>query len=231
MKKIGLIGGLGPEATLLYYKGILNSFSASFSESGYPEMIIESLDLKGFTDYAKAGEWDAITNQLISTCGRLQAAGADFGAICSNTPHRVFNRLQKNTSLPLISIVETAAEAAADRGLKRLGLLGTGFTMAGTFYQEVFGKHHIDIVMPGTEEKNYIHEKIFTEIEFGIIKEETKQRFLDIIRRMTAEQAIEGILLACTELPLIVTPSDLRIAYLDTTALHIRAIVRETRTG
>jgi aspartate racemase len=230
MKKIGIVGGLGPESTLDYYRGIIDAFKPTYETLGFPEIAVESVDLRSFTEQAQGGEWDRIAAMLIDRFEILRRGGADFGAIASNTPHRVFDQVQKGTTLPLLSIVEATRDHALQLGAAKLCLLGTGFTMRSDFFQGTFRKAGIEVVVPNQEEIEYIQDKIFSEIEFGIIKEDTRAGFLRILRRIETEQQIEGVILGCTELPMLLKPEDFSLHYIDTTAIHIAAIVDRCKT-
>jgi aspartate racemase len=230
MKKIGIVGGLGPESTLDYYRGIIDAFKPTYETLGFPEIAVESVDLRSFTEQAQGGEWDRIAAMLIDRFEILRRGGADFGAIASNTPHRVFDQVQKGTTLPLISIVEATRDHALQLGAAKLCLLGTGFTMRSDFFQRTFRKADIEVVVPNQEEIEYIQDKIFSEIEFGIIKEDTKAGFLRILWRIETEQQIKGVILGCTELPMLLKPGDFSLHYIDTTAIHIAAIVERCKT-
>ncbi len=229
MKKIGIIGGLGPESTLDYYRGIIDAFKPDYEQTGYPEMCIESVDLKAFIRYANKNEWDKVISSLAEKSEQLKKTGCDFGVIASNTPHRVFNEIATKTSLPLISIVETTCEYAKNIGMKKLCLMGTRFTMSSDFYQNVFDKKDIELIIPNDEEQDYIQEKLFSEIEFGIIKDKTRQGLIDIYNRILKKNQIEGLILGCTELPLILKPEHVDGAYIDPVALHIEKIVEYCR--
>lgn len=230
MKKIGIIGGLGPESTIDYYRGIIDAFKPTYQSLGFPEIAVESVDLRRFTEQAEGGGWDRIAAMLIDRFEILRRAGAEFGAIASNTPHKVFPQVQQGTALPLLSIVEAACQHVLRLGAARLCLLGTGFTMKSDFYQRTFQAAGMEVVVPNLEEIRYIQEKIFSEIEFGIIKSETKTGFLEIIKRMEAERRIQGVILGCTELPMLLKPEDFSLHYIDTTAIHIAAIVDRCTT-
>ena len=184
MKKIGIVGGLGPESTIDYYRGIIDAFKSTYQTHGFPEIAVESVDLRWFTEQAEGGGWDTIAAMLIDRCETLRRSGAEFGAIASNTPHRVFSQVQQGTALPLLSIVEATCEHVLRLGAAKLCLLGTGFTMKSDFFQRIFQRAGLEVAVPNPEEIEYIQEKIFSEIEFGIIKSETKTGFLEIIKRM-----------------------------------------------
>ena len=225
MKKIGIIGGLGPESTLDYYKGIIDAFKPDYEANGYPEICIVSVDLRTFIKYAEKGQWDDVIIKISEKLVNLERCGCDFGIIASNTPHRVFNEIAVKTSLPLISIVETTCAYAAKLGLKKLCLMGTRFTMSSDFYQKVFKKEGIELIVPNEAEQNYIQEKLFSEIEFGIIKDETRVKLISIYNRILEDDKVEGLILGCTELPIILKPEHITGNYIDPMALHIEKIV------
>ena len=229
MKKIGLVGGLGPESTLDYYQGIINAFKSSYEQTGYPEICIESVDLKSFMDLIKSNNWDGIVDVISRRFEALRNSGAHIGAIVSNTPHKVFEQIQQQTKLPLISIIESACDFAVQSNLKSLCLLGTEVTMAGSFYQKVFDRKSITLVVPNQNEQALIQQKLFSEIEFGIITPETRKQFIGIIERIQRDNPLDGLILGCTELPLVIKPEDTTLAYLDTTAIHVSKIVEQSK--
>ena len=225
MKKIALVGGLGPEGTLEYYRGVISGFKADYNELGYPEIVIESLNLKVILSLADAGNWGKISQIIALKFEDLRLAGAEFGAIASNSPHKVFESIQAATSLPLISIVTTTCDAVRERGLSKVGLLGTEFTMQSDFYFEEFAKADIELVVPELREQKYIHERLFSEIEHGLVKPETKQGFIKIVERAVRDNGIQGIISACTEFPLVIDSTDFSIDFFDTAAIHVASIV------
>lgn len=225
MKKIGIIGGLGPESTVDYYKGIIHAFHPTYDQTGYPEITIESCNLKELLSYSSSNRWDKIAQILAGKVKLLIQAGCDFGAIASNTPHKVFHEIQLQSDLPLLSIVDATCRHAIDQNLKRLCLLGTGFTMRSDFYQKTFSKNGIELFVPDPDEIDYLHDKIFAELEFGVVKPDTKKKFISILKRVTEHNKCDGAIMGCTELPLIIEAQDINGAYLDTTDIHIRAIV------
>jgi len=229
MKKIGIVGGLGPESTVDYYRGIIEAFKPTYEQLGYPEIGIESVDLRSFTVDAQEGAWDKIASMISIRFEILRRGGAELGAIASNTPHKVFDQVQQSTSLPLLSIVDAARDHAVQLGGKTLCLLGTKFTMESDFYQKAFHEAGLHVVVPNPEEIDYIHEKLYSEIEFGVIKRSTKNRFVSIIDRIAADHNIEGVILGCTELPLLLKPEDFSLHYIDTTSIHIAKIVENCR--
>lgn len=225
MRKIGMIGGLGPESTLDYYKLIVEGYRKAVNDGSYPEIIINSMNMKELLDMMDNGEWDNVVACLINGIDALYKAGADFAFISSNTPHIVFERINKKSPIPLISIVEETCKSANKLGMKKIGLIGTKFTMKNNFFEKVFDKSNITIVVPKEEEQEYIHNKLMTEIELGQFLDETRNELLNIVKRMLDEDSIEGVILGCTELPLILTKDEFSIPFLNTTKIHVESII------
>ena len=224
-KKIGMIGGIGPESTVDYYQRLVKLYQQKVDPDGYPELVIDSINMTAMLKRQADGDWDGLARMLLESIQSLSRAGADFAFIASNTPHIVFEVVKRESPIPLVSIVE-AARGEADRlGLKKLGLLGTRFTMRSDFYQAEFRKSGMEIVVPNGEEQQYIHEKLFSEIERGIFREDTRQGLLAIAGRLAREEGIDSVILGCTELPLILTQEKYGIPYLNTTRIHVDRIM------
>jgi aspartate racemase len=226
MKKIGLIGGLGPEATVDYYNRIIDAFKNEKGDLNYPEIIIYSVNMSEFIGLMREKNYDRAADLLVEKIHSLEKAGADFAAITANTPHMLFNRIKEKSSLHLISIVEATMEACRKKGVKRAGLLGTGFTMNSTFYEDVFNLNGLEIVVPDEADKETINHKLFSEIELGIFKDKTREELAGIIEKMVRERQIDSIILGCTELPLILKdPAYSGIPSFNTTQIHVDAII------
>lgn len=232
MKKIGIIGGLGPEATVDYYKEIINAFKSENGDLNYPEIIVYSVNMWEFIEMIKAKKYDDATGYLLERIKNLKNAGADFAAISANTPHLLFDRLNELSPIPLISIVEATCIESIKKGYKHAGLFGTGFTMEASFYSNVFKKQNIDIILPGKEDKELINYKLFSEIELGIFNDDTRKILIDIIEKMVQEQHIDSLILGCTEFPLILKDSFYAgVPMLNTTKIHVDAIVKYCLNG
>lgn len=216
---------MGPESTLLYYREIAMRCNDRFSERRFPELTIEALDMYEAVGYCKAGEFDSLLEYLVAGIRNLEAAGADFAILASNTPHVVFDELQNRANVPLISIVETAYEAVASRGLSTIAWLGTGFTMAHPYFKEAFARRGIEAVSPAGGDLERIDAIIADELEFGIIREESKREIDVVIEKMKADQGIEAAVLGCTELPLMYAGASAPVPLFDTVDLHIGAIM------
>jgi aspartate racemase len=226
MKTVGIIGGIGPESTIDYYRQIIASYRRLKSDGSYPSVIINSIDFNQLRDLMEANELAAVTEYLLAEIRKLADAGANFGVLAANSPHLVFDELHHRSPIPLISIVEAARDAATAMGLKHLGLLGARFTMRGRFYPDVFTRAGITLSVPDPDEQIYIHDKYMSELVNGTILPETRQRFLQIVVRLQASHRIEGLILGGTELPLILRDATHKgIPFLDTTKLHVERIV------
>jgi aspartate racemase len=226
MKTVGMIGGLGPESTLEYYRHIIDIYRERQRDGSYPQFIINSVDLKKEIDFITANDLAGMANYLLEEIGKLARAGADFGLVAANTPHIVFDDIAPKSPIPLISIVEATCAAAKSREMRRIALFGTRFTMQGTFYSKVFSREGIDLVVPDTNDQDYIHDKYMNELVPGIFLPETRAGLLEIVDRLKAKIDIDGVILAGTELPLILRdPMHNGIPLLDTMKIHTQAAV------
>jgi len=226
MKKIGIIGGTGPESTVDYYNEIINAFKDGSGDMNYPEIIIYSINLGKMIGLMRAGQFDEVTGYLVEKIECLEKAGAEFAVLSANTPHIFFDQISEKSTLPLISIVEATCAETIRKGLKRPGLIGTDFTMKASFYPDMFKKKGIEVIMPEAEDQELISMKLFTEIELGIFKDETRQLLIRIIEKMVREQKIDSLILGCTEFPLILTEAEYAgIPMLNTTRIHVDEIV------
>lgn len=226
MKKIGIIGGIGPESTVDYYRLIINAFHDRQVESGYPEIIIYSANLSDLMKLLEAGDRDRLADWLLDKVISLHRAGAEFAVIGSNTPHIVFDRVRARSPIPMLSIIEETRVHARARGFTRLGLMGTRFTMESDLYIKPFGDAGMEVVVPGKEDRDRIHHLLFSEIELGIIKESTRDELLAVVKNMIDAHSIDALILGCTELPLILNKDEFGIPFLNTTAIHAESIMK-----
>ena len=226
MKTVGIIGGIGPESTVEYYRMIVSSFLQREKNGNYPQVIINSINMKRMLELIGKNELGNVTDFLLLEIEKLNKAGADFALLASNTPHIVFKQLKSLAPLPLISIVNAARDRAVKEGYKQVGLFGTGFTMQGGFYNDIFAESKIKVFIPDKDDRAYIHDKYMGELVKGIIKESTKQELLNISKRLKESTGVEAIILGGTELPLILKETDnIGIPFLDTTRIHVEKVV------
>jgi len=226
MKTIGIIGGLGPESTVDYYKEIIAAFNARYDEMTYPEIIIYSVNIDEFMKFVETENWPGLSEWLLEKISSIHQAGAQFAVIASNTPHIVFDEIKSKSPIPLLSIVEETCNKAQEMDLKNVGLMGTKLTMAADFYKKPFVSKGMSVVVPSEEEQQLIHHKLFSEIELGIFKDSTREKLLAIAKRMVDEEGVDALILGCTELPLILTESKYGIPFLNTTAIHCESIIK-----
>ncbi len=228
MTTVGMVGGLGPESTIDYYRRTLEGWQQE-DPSSTPSIVIDSVDAQ--TALRLAGsDRSGFTEYLMASIRRLAGAGVDFAVLTANTAHMVFDDLASRSPVPLLSIVETCAHEARERGLTRLSLLGTRFTMEGTFYPEVCGRYGVTVVTPGDADRAWIHERYVGELLKGDFRDDTRNAFISLVGRIRDASGVQGVILGGTELPLLLPESRIAgIPVLDTTALHVAAIVRRLR--
>jgi len=228
MRTCGMIGGLGPESTIDYYRSIIARYRALNPDGGYPHVVINSLDVDKGIALLDAGRLGELADYLAAGVESLVHSGADFGFIAANTPHLVFDEVQRRSPIPLLSIVRATCDYTKALGLKKVGLFGTGFTMRANFYPEEFQRAGIAVVRPSESEREFIHRKYIGELLNNQFLPETRTEILKIAQRMKNEDGIEALVLAGTELPLLLRESGTPgIQFLDTTVIHVEAIVDE----
>lgn len=228
MTTVGIVGGLGPESTIDYYRRILEAWEQD-DPSTAPSIVIDSLDVRHALRLVDSDR-PALTEYLLGSLRRLAAAGVDFAVMTANTPHIVFDELVARSPIPLVSIVEACAEEAKRRGLHCLALLGTRFTMEAPFYPEVCARHGIEVVLPSEADRAWVHKRYIGELLRGEFRDDTRDRFISLVSHLQEARHIDGIILGGTELPLLLsTPTIAGLPALDTTALHVTAIVKRLR--
>lgn len=208
-----------PESTITYYMHIVHRYHELHDNHGYPETIINGVSFQKYEDWMMKEDWDSIEAALLEGLKTLKKAGADFAVIATNTMHILFEKLQTQIDMPLISIVDATAEAIKAEGFKKVGLIGTQFSMNKPFYREGLASHGIDVVTPNEEDKAYIVKVIFEELSIGKLTDESRKGYLKIIDKLVAQGA-QGIVLGCTEIPLLVRQEDTEVKVFDTATVH-----------
>jgi len=225
MKTIGLIGGMSWESSLEYYRIINETVKEKLGGLHSAKSIMYSVDFEAIEKLQHQGKWDDATKLMIDAAQRVEKAGADFVIICTNTMHKMADEIQKSIKIPLLHIADATAQRIAEQGLKKIGLLGTKFTMEEDFYKgRLISKFGFEVIIPNEGERQIVHDVIYNELCVGQIKQSSKYRFRQIIENLIADGA-EGIILGCTEVPLLVEQDDSDVPLFDTTNIHAQAAV------
>ena len=230
MKKVGLVGGIGPASTPEYYMGIINGYRNKTGDTHYPEIIIYSIDMTEMLSNIGKDSWDKVIAQLSHALEKLSIAGADFAAIASNTPHLMFNEIKQRSPLPLISIVEETCRFIRDAQYQRVLTIGTLFTMKSGLYTAPLKEQGVRSLLPSDKEQEEIYSLFYPNLENGIVIAEDKKKMLALLNRIISEQNADSLILGCTELPLMIKQEDLAIPVIDTTHIHIESIVNYMTT-
>ena len=228
MGRLGVVGGMGPESTIAYYRAVIAAAQDLDPGSPPAPVLINSIDVQKVLRLVAENALAALTDYLVAEIEVLAKGGATLGLLAANTPHIVFDDVRQRSPIPMVSIVEATRDAARERGLTRLGLFGTKFTMQGRFYPDVFSKAGIELVRPQDDEQAFIHEKYVEELLKNVFLAETRGSLLRIVAAMKERDRVQGIILAGTELPLLLTANTVSEApLLDTTLIHVLAAVKQ----
>ena len=225
MRTIGLLGGMTSESSAEYYKLINTFVREELGGNHSAKSVMVSVDFGEMEPLMEAGEWEKLKSELTETARQIESGGADFLVICTNTIHKFADHIQNSLSIPLLNIIDATAEKIKERGFKTIGLLGTRFTMQEDFYKNrLLEKHGISSVIPNEVDRKTIHNVIMEELSIGVVSNSSRNKYLEIIKKLS-EKGAEGIILGCTEIPLLVKSDDSDIPLFDTTTIHARAAV------
>ena len=231
MKKIGLVGGTGPESTIMYYKKLNTEIDKLTEGKAMPDIAIESVNFRRAWDYVSNAKYDSLTDYLAEKVNRLISGGAEVVSLTSITMHMVFDELSKRTDYPLVSIPKAVCEEVVSHGISRVGLLGTVFTMEQDYMKKDLISAGVQVCVPNEKERELIGKRIFEELEIGIIKESTLAELVDIINGMKEKDGIEGIILGCTELPLILNSDNCPVECFDAVDIHLKKLISLAMEG
>ena len=224
MNKIGLIGGVSWESSAEYYRLINHAIKSRLGALHSAELIMYSLDFDPIAQLEHDEEWDQLATILSAAAHKLELAGASFVLIASNTLHKIAPQVQAQLNIPLVHIADAVAESITQTGISSIGLLGTNFVMEQSFYRERLENYGVKIVTPSKESRDFIHNVIYQQLALGDIRQTSRLKILEIVQELTNE-GIEGIVLANTELPLLIRAEDIRMLLFDSMALHIEKAV------
>lgn len=232
MKTIGLIGGMTPESTLMYYTRIIELGRERWSDPLHnPVMVIVSIDLAEIAAHQNVGDADRVVEILTDALGRLHRAGAEIGAMTANTPHLYFDRLAAAAPLPLVHIVDAALERARSLKVNKALLLGTRATMEGSLYPKPFTAAGIEILTPDRGERELINRSIYEDLARGVVTPELREAYLELCRRRIEGEDVDAVILGCTEIPLVIKPGDLPVPLIDTARCHAETIFTAALDG
>lgn len=225
MQTIGLIGGMSWESSLTYYR-LINQFVKEKLEGMHSaQSLMYSVDFEPIQQLQHQNEWEKLTEMMIAASKRLENGGADLLVICTNTMHKMAEAIEQNTKLPLLHIADTTAEEVKAKQLKKIALLGTRFTMEQDFYKKrLSDRHDLEVIIPSVEEMDQVHQIIYHELCMGQIKNKSKNIYQNIINNLEINGA-EGVILGCTEIPLLIKQEDVSIPIFDTTTIHAKKAV------
>lgn len=224
-RRIGILGGMSPESTVVYYEHITRTYTTRFGDYGYPEILIYSVDFQRYVEWQREGRWDEAAQDMASALERLRNAGADFGLIATNTMHIVFDDVQRAVGMPLLSIVTATADAVLAADCRTVALLGTVFTMRERFFRDGLERSGIQVLTPEPDEQQRINDVIYQELCRGLIRPDSRSMFLNAIERLRAKGA-QGVVLGCTEIPLLIRPDDCPLPLFNTTTIHAESALR-----
>jgi len=224
MKHIGIIGGLSPESTIEYYKLICNEYNQKIGGWNFPKITIQSLNLQEIADLFMNDKWDDLADVITIAIKDLQRAGADFAAIATNTPHNAYDKIKKHSPLEVLSIMDATAQEIQKDKITKIGLLGTKTTMEYGFFQKTFANYGIETITPNKKDRERINQIIWDELVHGKITQKSRNIYKNIIDNLVTRGA-KGIILGCTEIPLLIKPNDSPVKTYDTTTIHARAIL------
>lgn len=225
MKKIGLVGGTGPESTVMYYKKLNEEMDRITGGKAMPEIVIESVDFRKMWGYVENSDTELLASYLKEKLDNLAKCDAEVIALTAMTCHVVYDELAAGFDKPIVSIPKAVCEEVVSKGIKKVGLLGTAFTMERDYMKKDLINAGVEVLVPDKEDRKTVAARIYEELEIGIIKESTLKELTDIINRMKAEYGIEGIILGCTELPLILNSGNCPVECFDAVDIHIRKLI------
>jgi aspartate racemase len=221
-KRIGILGGLTPESTVPYYMHIIHRYEEIYHSHAYPEVVVFSVSFQRFEDWMAVEDWDSMELELAKGLKSLHDAGADFAVIATNTMHNLYEKLDRRNIIPLLSLVDATGAEVKKAGIKKVGLIGTKFAMNKPYYREGLAKYGVKVVVPDEEDQKEVGRVIFEELAYGVLKDQSRRNYLAIMERLKAKGA-QGVILGCTEIPLLIKQSDTKIPVFDTTTIHAEA--------
>ena len=225
MKKIGLVGGTGPESTLMYYKELNSRVDTITGGKAMPDVVIDSVNFRRAWDYVSNGNYDELTDYLAEKVENLKKSGAEIITLTAGTMHIVYDEIVEKTGVNLISIPKAVCDEVVSKGIKKVGLLGTVFTMEKDYMKKDLLSAGVEVFVPKKAERDLLAKRLLEELELGIVTESTYHEYVDVINRMKDEDGIEAVILGCTELPLLLNADNCPVTCLDAVEIHIKKLI------
>ena len=224
-KSIGILGGMAPESTMEYYRYIVQNYVERYGDHSYPEVLIYSVSFQDYIDWPAQGRWDLIADGLSEAARKLETAGADCVLISTNTMHIVYEQVRAAVGVPVLSLLDAVADNIIERRMNTVGLLGTVYTMTHGFYQDALGKRGISVIVPDEKDIEFVNKVLYEETSTGLFSDESRDVFVEVIGKL-ADKGAEGVILGCTEIPLLVKQHHTDVPLIDSTSLHAEAALR-----
>ena len=224
MKKVGIVGGLGPASTIDYYRGIIEGFRSVNGDDQYPEIVIDSINMAELVKHIEAQDYNSVAGQLLKSISNLERARADFAAIASNSPHIVWDLIKNKTPIPLISIIDATCDHIMSCNYQQVLIFATKFTMKNGLYSRALSGREIDWILPEEEDIEMLGDIIYPNLENGIVLETHKKKMIAIAEKYIERHKADSLLLGCTEIPLMIKPGDVSVPVINTTEIHIEKI-------
>ena len=219
-----MLGGMSWESTAIYYRLTNEAVRDRLGGLHSARIVMTSVDFAGVAELQAAGEWERAGELLVAEAAKLEAAGADFLVLCTNTMHKVAETIERSASLPLLHLGDVTAQAVLAAGLDTVGLLGTGFTMSQDFYSGRLESHGLEVLVPEPDDQALVHRVIYEELCQGVVLEESRKAYVEVIDRLVARGA-QGVILGCTEIEMLIQDDDVRVPTFPTTSIHVQAAV------
>jgi aspartate racemase len=227
MKTIGLIGGITPQSTIMYYQVLNKLASETFGGKHSAKVVMNTVDFGEISKLQSEGRWDLLATIMVNAAKSLQAAGAHCILICANTMHLTIAEVREAVTIPVIHIAEATGTIILESKLKKVALLGTKYTMEKNFYTDVLKNMGIEAIIPEEEDRTIIHDVIYNELSKGVLNEASKKAYIAIIEKL-AKKGAEGVILGCTEIPLLIAQKDVSIPVFDTTTIHATTAFKQS---
>ncbi len=225
--KIGIVGGSSPQSTLDYYKLLIAKYIEKFNDHAYPEIIIYSVNFQNYIEWMATNQWNKIENDIVVSINNLKKAGADFAIIAAVTLHKVISGVLKRTTIPVLSILDCVVDKTKELGIKKIALLGTKYTMTSSFFPDKLLEIGTECFIPKESDIKTINDILYNELDFGIILDDSRKTFISIINKLEGLGA-EGVILGCTEIPLLIKQKDVNIPLLDSVEIHVESTLKKS---